>query len=180
MPASKVKRYVEQLGLSKYDALLLTGDKELARYFDEAVAYHSSPKKIANWITTELLGRINQDGIALSAVRIAPQQLAKLVSLIDQGTINGKTAKELFDSMYQSGADPSKLMVERGLTQISDAAIIETAIDRVLAVQQKNVAAYKAGKTTLLGFFVGQVMKSTQGRANPKIVNELLQKKLKS
>ncbi|MBI2344171.1 MAG: Asp-tRNA(Asn)/Glu-tRNA(Gln) amidotransferase subunit GatB [Deltaproteobacteria bacterium] len=178
LPEAKMARYTGEFGLSAYDARVLTSEKALATFFEHAVTAHRAPKKIANWITTELLGRLNARGESFESLRITPPQLAGLVALVDEGTISGKMAKQVFDTMYATGEAPQAIIAREGLSQVSDSAALETMIDELLATQSAQVAAYRQGKTNLFGFFVGQIMKKTAGRANPALVNALLRKKL--
>jgi aspartyl-tRNA(Asn)/glutamyl-tRNA(Gln) amidotransferase subunit B len=180
LPEEKMLRYQQDFGLSRYDAEVLVSEQTMATFFEQAVAHHNAPKRIANWITTELQGRLNADNITLSSTRVTPQHIASLVALIDAGTISGKIAKEVFETCYTSGQDPEAIVEAKGLRQMSDTGEIEGLIDGILTAHPDNVTAYRGGKSNLLGFFVGQVMKATQGRANPKIVNEILRKKLDS
>ncbi len=177
LPAAKVRRYTQQLGLSDNDAAVLTEDAEVAHYFEEAVALHTNAKAIANWIINELLRELR--GRAPSEVSLTPSALAELVALIDDGTISGKIAKDLFAELLEKGGSAKGLVETRGLKQVSDTSSIEPAVLQVLAANPKAVESYRAGKTNVLGFLVGQVMKATGGKANPKLVNALLTEKLR-
>lgn len=176
----KVARYQRELGLSEYDARVITAERPLAQFFEAAVAQHANAKRIANWITTELLGRLNAEGQTIADLKCTPTHLAELVRLIDEGTISGKIAKDVFATMYATGTAPQAIIAQQGLRQVSDVGALEPVIEQLLAQHPDNVAAYRAGKTNLLGFFVGQVMKVTKGQANPALVNELLRKKLET
>lgn len=175
---AKVARYVSTFGLKEYDARVLTQEKSLAEYFEAAVTMHHAPTLLANWITTELMGRMHADNCGLANIKITPGHLGQLIGLIEAGTISGKIAKTVFEEMYASGKDPEAIVNAKGLVQMSDASQLEGIIDSILAANAKNVAAFKAGKQQVLGFFVGQIMKETKGQANPRLVNELLRKKL--
>ncbi|MCB1529809.1 MAG: Asp-tRNA(Asn)/Glu-tRNA(Gln) amidotransferase subunit GatB [Rhodospirillales bacterium] len=177
LPDEKKHRFIESYGLSPYDAGVLISERARAEYF-ETVANDNDTKLAANWVINELLGALNKDGKALSDSPISAQQLGGLIGLISDGTISGKIAKDVFAEMYKTGHDAGKIVEEKGLKQVTDTGAIEAVVDRVIAGNPDNVAAYKAGKDKLFGFFVGQVMKETQGKANPAMVNDLLKKKL--
>ncbi|MBI4366979.1 MAG: Asp-tRNA(Asn)/Glu-tRNA(Gln) amidotransferase subunit GatB, partial [Deltaproteobacteria bacterium] len=178
----KAARFIAECGLSDYDARLLTGEKPLAEFFETALkagaATPARAKKLANWILTELLGQLNAEGREITDSRVTPAALSRLVDLIEAGTISGKMAKEIFAELYAHGGDPGAIVKAKGLAQVSDADALAAVIDAIVAEQPANVAAYRAGKAQLLGFFVGEVMKKTKGQANPQLVNELLRKKL--
>ncbi len=178
LPDDKKRRFMEEYGLSAYDAEVLCADKALADFYEEAVKAHDNPKAIANWVMVELLGRLNKDGRSISESPVAPMQVAKLVKLIDDGVISGKIGKQLFDILYREGGDPEVVVKERGLVQITDTSQIEAVVDEVIKECPDEVNKYLAGKTKVIGFLVGQVMKKTRGKANPRLVNELLRKKL--
>ncbi len=178
LPEQKVARYIQEYGLSEYDARVLTAEKAMAVFFETAVAAHSSPKKIANWITTELQGKLNATGETIEQVKCSAAHVAKLIQLIESGAISGKIAKTVFEDMLTSGKDPEQIVAAQGLTQVSDTGAIEGIIDLVLSKNPGQVSDYQSGKTNLFGFFVGQVMKESKGKANPQLVNELLRKKL--
>lgn len=179
LPAQKKSRFIAEYGLSEYDARVLTSDYDTTHFYESALKVHAkNPKGICNWITTEMFGRLNAENIGITEGKITPHALATLVARIDDGTITGKIAKTLFEDMYANGADPEALIASKGLKAITDVSAIEPIVDQILAANEKNVAAYRAGKTGLIGFFVGQVMKATQGQATPQIVQEILQKKL--
>lgn len=180
LPEQRVTRYVNDFGMSEYDARVLTTDKALADYFESASPSKDTAKPLTNWISTELLGRMNAENKELSDIKIQAQQLGSLVGLITDGTISGKIAKQVFEEMYETGEDPEAIVKSKGLVQISDTSTIEPIIDDILAKNADNVAAYRAGKVGLLGFFVGQAMKATKGQANPGLVNKLLKEKLES
>lgn len=177
LPDEKKARYMRDFGLSAYDASVLVSDKEIANYFEQA-AEQSDPKLAANWITAELFGRLNKRELDITASPISPQRLAGLVQLIADETISGKIAKDVLDKMFESDKDASQIVEEEGLKQVTDTGAIEEAIDAVIAANPDKVEQYRGGKDKLFGFFVGQVMKATGGKANPKAVNELLKGKL--
>lgn len=174
----RAKRFVRDLGIPEYDAKVLTADKPLADFYEAAIGFHDSPKKISNWIMTELLRELKTRDIEISDSLVQPKNLAELIKLIDDGTISGKIAKDIFLEMMGTGETASSLVDKKGLKQVSDTTELEALVDKVIAEQTANVQQYKAGKVQLLGFFVGLVMKLTQGKANPGVVNELLKKKL--
>ena len=178
LPEVKRRRFQTQYSLPAYDADVLTAEKDLADYYEAAVAAYNEPKKISNWIMSEFMREINQAGMRAANAPLKPAGLAALVRLIDSEAISGKIGKEIFSELYASGKDPAAFVKERGLVQISDSSALEIAVDEVLAASPAEVAAYKAGKVKLMGFFVGQIMKKTQGQANPKLLNHILAKKL--
>ncbi|MFK7973251.1 MAG: Asp-tRNA(Asn)/Glu-tRNA(Gln) amidotransferase subunit GatB [Rickettsiaceae bacterium] len=178
LPEAKMNRYIADCGLSNYDAEVLVSDEDIATYFEEA-SKGVSTKTVANWITSELFGLLNKNAISLSDCKIKPDMLNQMVQLIENGTISGKIAKIVFEEMFISGAPAKQIIADKGLTQVSDRASIEPIIDEVITKNMDSVTAYKNGKTKLFGFFVGQVMKQTGGKASPKMVNDILQEKLK-
>jgi aspartyl-tRNA(Asn)/glutamyl-tRNA(Gln) amidotransferase subunit B len=181
LPAARFGRYAQQHGLSADDARTLVGDRALADYFDVCVKAHASErsgKAIANWLLTELLGALNAEGKHISQSPMAPSQLSELITLIEDGTISGKIAKDVFAESYQTGEAPRAIVARKGLQQISDEAQLSAIVDRVVAANPKQAQSYVSGKEGLFGFFVGQVMKETQGRANPVMTSELLRKRL--
>ncbi len=178
LPRARRERFINQLGLSAYDAGVLTAEREVADYFEAAVAAYDQPKKVANWVMSELLREMGEANLPARDVRLAPKDLAALVRMIDQGTISGKIGKQIFPELFAQGGDPEALVKAKGLVQISDSSALEAAIDQVLAANPAEVEAFRGGKTKLMGFFVGQIMKATKGQATPGLVNELLTKKL--
>ncbi|MFO7276813.1 MAG: Asp-tRNA(Asn)/Glu-tRNA(Gln) amidotransferase subunit GatB [Pseudomonadota bacterium] len=179
LPDQKAARFSEQYGLSAYDAGVLTASRELADYYEEVVRrVPGEPKLAANWVMVELAAALNRDGVEITESRVSAGRLAGLLNRIVDNTISGKIAKEVFEAMWTSGRDADTIIEEKGLRQITDTAAIEKAIDEVLAANPKQLAEYRAGKDKLFGFFVGQVMKATKGKANPAQLNELLKKKL--
>ena len=174
LPGDVVTRFQNLYKLDDYYALILSEERTTAQFFDKAVAAHYNPQSLANWITTELFGRLHKEQMGISECPISPEHLGALVKLIDEDVISGKIAKTVFDEMFETGADPEKIVEQRGLTQVSDASELEKIISDILATHQSQVDEFRSGKTKMLGFFVGQVMKQTSGKANPKIVNEIL------
>ena len=177
LPDQKKHRFMKDFGLSAYDANVLIAERVRADYY-ETVAKGRDAKLAANWVLNELLGALNKDNKSISESTIAAGQLGALVDLISDNTISGKIAKDVFAEMYKSGKDPVQIVEEKGLKQVTDTGAIEKIVDEVIAENPDNVAAYRSGKDKLFGFFVGQVMKKSQGKANPNIINELLKKKL--
>jgi aspartyl-tRNA(Asn)/glutamyl-tRNA(Gln) amidotransferase subunit B len=180
LPDARRARFVQRYGLPSYDAGVLTADRELADYFEACLKLFPQPKPVSNWIMGPLLGLLNAGGIGIDQSPIPPGELAALLGLIEQGDISGKIAKTVFDLMAASGKTARAIVQEKGLAQISDAGAIDKVVQEVLAANPKEVEAYRGGKTKLMGFFVGEVMKATRGQANPKAVNELLRKMLES
>ncbi len=176
LPDAKKHRFMKDYGLSPYDAAVLSQDREKAGYF-ETVAQGRDGKLAANWVTTELFGALNKAGKEIGQSPIAAPMLGKLVDLISDGTISGRIAKDVFAIMLESGADPAAIVEERGLRQVTDTGAIEKAIDAIIAANPDQVAAVKE-KPKTFGWFVGQVMKATGGKANPAAVNDILKKKL--
>ena len=179
MPGARAARYVEQLGLSVYDAGVLTAEKALADYFEDCLALYPEAKAVANWIMGDLSRLLNAAGQSVDRSRVTPERLAGLLRLIDQGTVSGKMAKEVLEVMFASGAEAAQVVKERGLSQISDEGALLDVIRRVLAENGKVVADFRSGKDRALGFLVGQVMKKTRGQANPDAVNRLLREALR-
>lgn len=177
LPDAKIHRYVSDLGLSQYDAEVIVADEDIAKYFEEASA-GANAKNVANWISSELFGRLNKNSMALSECKITPVMIRDLVALIEKGTISGKIAKTVFEEMFESGDAAETIVEAKGLVQVSDRSSIEPIIDEVIAANPDSVEAYRSGKDKLFGFFVGQVMKKTGGKASPSMVNELLKEKL--
>jgi len=177
LPDEKKQRFITEFSLTNYDASVLTVEKEVADYFEE-VAKSSDAKLAANWVTQELFGALNKAGKTLANSPIQPAALAELIGLIQDNTISGKIAKDVFQAMFETGEAPAKIVEDKGLKQITDTGALEEIVDTIISNNQGQVEQYKAGKDKVFGFFVGQVMKQTQGKANPGIVNELLKKKL--
>jgi aspartyl-tRNA(Asn)/glutamyl-tRNA(Gln) amidotransferase subunit B len=182
LPAARYARFVGQHGLSPEDARSLTSERPLADYFDATLAAYGDPagaKPIANWIQSELLRELNRDGQDIAACPVAPAALARLVTLIEDRTISGKIAKDVFAKMYAGAGTADEIVARDGLQQISDEGALEALVQTIIDAHPQHVAGFRAGKDKLLGFFVGQVMRETKGRANPQLVNELLLRLLK-
>jgi aspartyl-tRNA(Asn)/glutamyl-tRNA(Gln) amidotransferase subunit B len=178
LPDAKVKRYMENLKIKKYDALVLCSTKELAYYFEDMIKVGASPKNSVNWLTTELLGRLKKTEFNISSSPVSALKLGELVSKIDSGEINGKGAKDILDVLIKEDRDINELIDSMGLKQVNDDGAILAIIDEILAKNPDKVEQYKGGKEKLFGFFVGQTMKASRGSANPQKVNELLKEKL--
>ena len=177
LPDAKKARFVGELGLSEDDADVLVADRDNAHYF-EAVAEGRDAKAAANWVIHDLFGALNRSGLAIGDAPVGAADLGGLIDLIAAGTISGRIAKDVFQAMFETGRDARSIVAERGLEQVSDTGEIEAVVDAILAEREDMVAEYRAGKTKLLGFFVGQVMKATGGKANPQTVNEILRARL--
>jgi aspartyl-tRNA(Asn)/glutamyl-tRNA(Gln) amidotransferase subunit B len=179
LPSEKMDRFLDVYGLPKYDVEILVSDKALADYFEEATTLFPEPKTISNWVMTELLRELKDGNVSPKDSPLPPKHLAELLSLIKDGTIHIKMGKEIFPDLYKTGVSPKQLVKEKGLVQISDETAIISTINGIIARFPKEVEEFRAGKDKLIGFFVGQAMKETKGKANPKLLNELLLKKLK-
>jgi aspartyl-tRNA(Asn)/glutamyl-tRNA(Gln) amidotransferase subunit B len=180
LPDEKASRFAAQFGLSAYDAGVLSASRELGAYFEAVVAAAGAAhaKLAANWVMGEMSSALNRDNLDITASRVAPQALAGLLARIVDETISGKIAKDVFEAMWSEGSDADAIIAAKGLKQITDIGAIDAVIDTVMAANPKQLADYRAGKDKLFGFFVGQVMKATQGKANPAQLNELLKLKL--
>ena len=179
LPDEKRRRFQEQHGLPAYDADLLCQSRDLADYFEETVRLHDDPKAVSNWMMGHLLRELNREGAPpVAQAPVTPRHLAGMLDLVRGGTISSNIAKEVFEAMWATGKTAEALVEEKGLRQITDTSAIEAAVDEVLAANPKEVEAYRAGKTKLMGFFVGQVMRATKGKANPQAVHELVARKL--
>jgi len=175
LPLPRRKRYLDALGLSAYDAGVLTSEKPIADYFEQVRA---EPKTAANWVSVELMARLNRDGKGIESSPVSPAALSELLGLIADKTISGKIAKDVFDKMFSTGRGAREIVEAEGLTQVTDAAALEAACRAAVDANPKQVEQYRGGNTKLIGFFVGQVMKATQGKANPELVNQILKKLL--
>jgi aspartyl-tRNA(Asn)/glutamyl-tRNA(Gln) amidotransferase subunit B len=178
LPAEKRDRYETQLGLSAYDARVLTDDRAVAEYFEVTVTAGVNPKQAANWVMGDITAYLNNEKLTIGQIALKPVILAELISLIDSGTISGKIAKDILPELLSQGGSAKELIERKGLVQISDSGELEKIIDAILVANPKELAQYRSGKTKLLGFFVGQVMKQTGGRADPKLTNQLVVQKL--
>ncbi len=186
LPDARRDRFMAQYGLPRYDANLLTGSRAFADYFEQCL--QSGPqgtilekraKAVSNWMLGELSRLLNATGVDLAEAKVEPQHLTELLDLVDGGTLSTSLAKKVFEEMFHSGKRPAQIVAEQGLTQISESSEVESIVDGVLAANSQAVADFKKGREQALGFLVGQVMRATKGRANPELVNKLLQEKLR-
>ena len=178
LPDEKIGRFQSEYSLPDYDARVLASEKELAEYFEATVSAGAPPKPASNWIMVELLHKLNDEKIFIADSPILPADMARLIGLIEDETISGKIAKTVFAEMYDTKKSPDVIVKEQGLMQITDAGEIAAIVDGIIAVHPDEAAAYRGGKENLLKFFIGQVMKETKGKANPKLVNDLVKEKL--
>ena len=183
LPAERRNRFVDTFSLPKYDADILTLEKELADYYEDAAAKltkqdSESYKSISNWVMTDILRVVNEEHLRLNDFPVSPENLAAMVNLIGEGVISGKIAKEVFEVMLKTREHPKTIVEQKGLIQVSDARTLEKIVDEVLASNPDQCEKYRSGKTQLFGFFVGETMKATKGKANPKVVNDILKRKL--
>ncbi len=178
MPTQKKMRFISEFNLSEYDADLLAADKDLANFFEAVVKVSNSPKLSANWIMGELSAELNNENLSINESKITSNQLGQLILRIEDGTISGKIAKEIFEKLWSSDNEVDEIIQGEGLEQVTDDKEIESMIDKVINNNPEQLEQYRSGKDRLFGFFVGQVMKASQGKANPKQVNDILRKKL--
>lgn len=179
LPAAKRHRYEEEIGLSPYDTRILTDDHAITHYFETTLAAGASAKQAANWIMGDITGYLNNENLSITDIALTPEALAELIELIEAKTISGKIAKEMLPDLLTQGGSPKDLVEKQGLTQISDTETLEKLINEILTAHPEELEQYRNGKTKLQGFFMGQVMKRTSGRADPKATNQMLAKKLK-
>jgi aspartyl-tRNA(Asn)/glutamyl-tRNA(Gln) amidotransferase subunit B len=180
LPDAKRERFLSEHGLPAYDAQVLTASKDLANYYETVVRAFPQPKMVSNWIMSELMRELKRDERDISACPVTPENLGELLQLLDTQVISGKIAKTVFEAMYRSGKSAKTIVQEKGLLQVTDLGAIEAVIDEVMRENPAEVEQYRGGKQKLMGFFVGQVMKKSKGKANPQLVNEVLRKKLAS
>lgn len=180
LPQEKGERFVREYELPPYDADVLTSSKTLADFYEGCVRLYSKPKVVSNWIMSELLRELNREGKDVRDSFITPERLSSLLHLIDDGVISGKIAKTIFEEVYRTGKDPEVVVKEKGLVQIADREAIMAVADEVIKGNPKQVEEYRNGKEGIFGFFVGQVMRKTQGKANPHVANEILKEILES
>jgi aspartyl-tRNA(Asn)/glutamyl-tRNA(Gln) amidotransferase subunit B len=178
LPDAKRARFVREYSLPEYDADMLTQSRSMADYYEEAAKISGQPKVVSNWMMGELMRLLNEENKEIESCPIRPERLAGMIKLIDSGVISTKIAKTVFEEMYKTGKDAESVVKEQGLTQVSDTGAIEKIIGEVIKANASQAAEYKSGKDKLFGFFVGQVMKASKGKANPDLVNQLLKKKL--
>jgi aspartyl-tRNA(Asn)/glutamyl-tRNA(Gln) amidotransferase subunit B len=178
LPLAKRERFVKDYQIPAYDAGVLTADKALAQYYEEVVRLSSSPKAASNWVMGDVLRFLNEEKRDIRNCPITPAALAEMIRLIEEGTISGKMAKDIVEEMYKTGKLPKAIIAEKGMVQITDEGALGAAIQKIMDANPNQLKDYRAGKDKLFGFFVGQVMKVTQGKANPQVVNDLLKKML--
>jgi len=178
LPDARRQRFVEAHGLPDYDAGVLTSSRDMADYFEAVAGGCDDPKLAANWVMGELAGALNRDGTDIADSPLDAESLAGLLRRVLDGTLSGKMAKEVFEAMWNGEGDADAIIAERGLEQVTDAGEIEALVDEVIASNPEQLEQYRAGKTKLMGFFVGQVMKASGGKANPQQVNEILRSRL--
>ena len=178
LPDRKKERFIREYGIPEYDAEVLTSSKPLANYYEACLQVYAKPKIVSNWIMSELLRELKRDEREIEECPVPAQNLVQMLKLIDEGLISGKIAKSVFEEMYRTGKKAEEIVKEKGWVQVTDTSAIEKTIEEILAKNPKEVEEYRKGKEKLFGFFVGQVMKATQGKANPQLVNDLLKKKL--
>lgn len=180
LPDARKERYMKEFGLSSEDAVFMTNDKATADYFEAAVDAGADPKACVNWLMGEFASQLSTDGIEIAKASVSAENLAALLKLISKGTISGKIAKKVFATMWKEGGNPEEIVKAQGLVQISDTAELSKLVDEVVGKNPKAVEDFKAGKKKAVGALVGQIMKATKGKANPRVINELLNKKLQS
>ncbi|MCX6174072.1 MAG: Asp-tRNA(Asn)/Glu-tRNA(Gln) amidotransferase subunit GatB [Ignavibacteriales bacterium] len=180
LPEKRRNRFVEQYSLPKYDSEVLTSSRELADYYEKILKVTNDYKSASNWVMTEVLKVIKEENISIKEFPVTPEKLGNLIKLINENVINGKIAKEIFPEILKTKKDPLEIIKEKNLVQITDTKEIESAINRILSSNESQVKEFLNGKEKVIGFFVGQIMKETKGKANPQIVNELLKKKLEA
>ena len=178
MPFAKRKRFIEEYNLPEYDVEILISSKKLSDFFEDCVKLYNKPKIVSNWIMGDLLRQLNKDHKDVSQCQVTPLMLTSMLKFIDQDVISGKIAKTVFYEMYKRGKSPQDIIAERGLTQITDKKMLEKTILLVLEKNKSKVIDYKNGKEKLFGFFMGQLMKATSGKANPAIMSEILKENL--
>jgi aspartyl-tRNA(Asn)/glutamyl-tRNA(Gln) amidotransferase subunit B len=179
LPDAKKERFVRDYGIPEYDAEILTSTRAMAVYYEESVRLFPEPKTVSNWVMGDLLRELKGAEQEIDQCPVTPEHLAEMLSMIKGGTISGKIAKDVFEEMYRSGDKPGKIVKDKGWIQILDQGEIEGAIEKAMKANPRQVEDFRKGKEKLFGFFVGEVMKQTRGKANPQMVNELLKEKLK-
>jgi aspartyl-tRNA(Asn)/glutamyl-tRNA(Gln) amidotransferase subunit B len=178
LPLEKRERFIREFQIPPYDAGVLTSSRALADYFEEVARLSGKPKVAGNWVMGDVLRFLNEEKRDIKECSILPQSLAEMIVLIENGTISGKMAKDIIVEMYKTGKTPQTIIEEKGMVQITDEDALEKTIAEVLAANPAQLEQYRGGKEKLFGYFVGQVMKATQGKANPQLINELLKKML--
>jgi len=178
LPRQRCERIMSQYGIPQYDARVLSADKAMADFFEEAAGLSANPKAVSNWVMTEMMRLLSENEMEIGAVKITPHALADLVKLADGGTVNSNSAKQVFAVMFEKGGSPEQIIREMGLVQVSDVSELEKIVKQAIADNSKSAADYRGGKETALKHLVGQVMRLSRGKANPQIVQELLKKEL--
>ena len=178
LPLQRRRRFMEEYGLPEYDARVLTSSRYLADYFEECAKLCGDPKAASNWVMTDLMGLLNREGIDIRECKVTPQNLARMIGMIKEGKISTRIAKEVLDEMFKTGKSPDEIVQEKGLVQISDEKALSELCDRVIAENPDPVKQYLKGKEKAIGFLIGQVMKLTRGKANPRLVNQIMRRKL--
>ena len=180
LPSKKRQKYVKELGLSPYDSRVISDEVFMANFFEETVANGADPKLASNWITSDIVGYLKSNKQSFAELKLSPINLAEMINMISKKVISGKIAKEILPELIQDNISPQKVVEEKGLAMISDSASILPIIEELIIEYPKEVKSFKEGKTKLLGFFVGQLMKKTKGKADPKLANKLISEKLNS
>ena len=180
MPNARKKRYMEEFGLSDYDSFQITSSKKMADYFEKTVSICNNPKAVANWIMSDFSKMMNEQELEITETKITEENLAELIGLIDTNVISSAIAKKVFIEMFETGKMAKEIVEEKGLVQITDTSAIEEIVNKVVEANSQSVNDYLAGKDKAIGFLVGQIMKETKGKANPKMVNEILLKVLEA
>ena len=180
LPLAKRERFVRDYGIPSYDAAVLTTSRALADYYEEVVRLSNEPKPASNWVMGDVLRFLNEEKRDIRDCPIRPESLAEMIRLIQDGTISGKMAKEVSEAMYRTGRPPREIIAEKGLVQITDEGALRKTIAEIIGRNPAQVEQYRSGREKVFGFFVGQVMKATQGKANPRLINDLLKKMLAS
>lgn len=178
LPIAKMERFVSEYRIPEYDAQVLTSERELADYFEQTLEHYYNPKMVSNWMMSEMLRELHEGDVGVRQAPFSPKQFAGLLKLIDEDKISTKLGKQIFPELFQKGLEPENYVQQKGLVQISDQGELDRLVKEVLEENPDEVQAYKGGKKKLLSFFMGQVMKKSKGQANPKLVNEMLQRKL--
>jgi aspartyl-tRNA(Asn)/glutamyl-tRNA(Gln) amidotransferase subunit B len=178
LPLAKRERFIKEYQIPAYDAGVLTADKALAQYYEDVVKLCGKPKQASNWVMGDVLRFLNEEKRDIRQCSITAKALADMIKLIEEGTISGKMAKDIIEDMYKTGLSPQKIIEEKGLVQITDEGELAKTITTIMKANPNQLKDYRGGKEKLFGFFVGQVMKATQGKANPQMVNDLLKKML--
>ena len=178
MPFDRQMRYMEDFGLSEYDSGVLTLDKPVAEYYDECLKLYDNYKGICNWLTGDIMAYMNANKLSISDIKITPKMLTDMVRLVDSDKISSKIGKMLVDEMLANGGDPNVIVEKKGWIQISDEGAIDKIVEKILASNPDQIESYKSGKTKVIAWLVGQVMKESKGKANPKIANQKIREKL--